>query len=89
MAILALRETKNSRKIIIKSKHISEEIDHVKIEIAKYKTKYDKKVKKIIDVHEIGYILVGLYVKESEIVDKITIISHGNAAVIHMFFPKI
>ncbi len=46
-------------------------------------------MKKIIDVHEIGYILVGLYVKESEIVDKITIISHGNAAVIHMFFPKI
>lgn len=55
-AILALRDTKNSEKIIIKSKLISETIDSVKIGIANYKTKYDKNVKKIIAVHEKSHV---------------------------------
>ena len=79
-AILALRATKNRAKIIITPEHISEAIDRIKIGIAKYKNKYDEKTKRLIAVHEIGHALVGLYVKKSDLVNKITIIPHGNAA---------
>lgn len=79
--ILALRAAKNKKEeIVIKPNHLSEAIDRIIMGIAKYKTKYDKKVKKIVAVHEVGHALVGLYVKEKELVDKITIIPHGDAA---------
>ena len=79
-AILALRESKKNVKTIINPKHISEAIDRIIIGIAKYKNKYDEDTKKIIAVHEVGHALVGLYVKKSELVNKITIIPHGDAA---------
>ncbi len=88
-AILALREQSGGKNaVIINPSHISSAIDRVSIGIAKKSWKYDEKTKKLIAVHEVGHALVGLYTKNGEIVEKITIIPHSDAGGFTRILPQ-
>lgn len=75
-AILAVR----NRKIVIKMSDIDEAIDRVIGGPARHGRVITEAEKKKIAYHEGGHALVGLHSKNTEVVQKITIIPRGDAA---------
>ena len=75
-AILAVRQN----KVVIKTNDIDEAIDRVIGGPARHGRVITEEEKRQIASHEAGHALVGLHTKNTEIVQKITIIPRGDAA---------
>ncbi|MBR3256012.1 MAG: ATP-dependent zinc metalloprotease FtsH, partial [Clostridia bacterium] len=76
VAILAVRQN----KVVIKTNDIDEAIDRVIGGPARHGRVITEEEKRQIASHEAGHALVGLHTKNTEIVQKITIIPRGDAA---------
>lgn len=74
-AILAVRENLNE----IGMKQIDEAIDRVMMGPAKVSRTYDEKTKKLVAYHESGHAIVGLYLDDAQVVQKVTIIPRGRS----------
>ena len=83
-AILAVRENDTE----IKMHHLDEAIDRVMMGPAKKSRKYDDKTKKMVAYHEAGHAIVGLYLEDSNKVQKVTIIPRGTAGGYNLMTPK-
>ncbi|MBR2990834.1 MAG: ATP-dependent zinc metalloprotease FtsH [Solobacterium sp.] len=83
-AILAVRENMSE----ITTKHIDEAIDRVMMGPAKTSRTYDEKTKKIVAYHESGHAIIGLYLDNAQIVQKVTIIPRGQAGGYNLMTPK-
>ncbi|MBR3228025.1 MAG: ATP-dependent zinc metalloprotease FtsH, partial [Erysipelotrichaceae bacterium] len=74
-AILAVRENSDE----IHMKQIDEAIDRVMMGPAKVSRTYDDKTKKLVAYHESGHAIVGLFLENAQVVQKVTIIPRGQA----------
>ena len=74
-AILAVRENKDE----IGMKQIDEAIDRVMMGPAKVSRTYDDKTKQLVAYHESGHAIIGLFLENAQIVQKVTIIPRGQA----------
>ena len=83
-AILAVRENLNE----IGMKQIDEAIDRVMMGPAKVFRTYDEKTKKLVAYHESGHAIVGLYLDDAQVVQKVTIIPRGQAGGYNLMTPK-
>jgi cell division protease FtsH len=83
-AILAVRENLNE----IGMKQIDEAIDRVMMGPAKVSRTYDEKTKKLVAYHESGHAIVGLYLDDAQVVQKVTIIPRGQAGGYNLMTPK-
>ncbi len=83
-AILAVRENKES----IGMKQIDEAIDRVMMGPAKVSRTYDEKTKKLVAYHESGHAIIGLFLENSQVVQKVTIIPRGQAGGYNLMTPK-
>ncbi len=83
-AILAVRENLSE----IGMKQIDEAIDRVMMGPAKVSRTYDEKTKKLVAYHESGHAIVGLYLDDAQIVQKVTIIPRGQAGGYNLMTPK-
>ncbi|MCH4013766.1 MAG: ATP-dependent zinc metalloprotease FtsH [Solobacterium sp.] len=83
-AILAVRENLNA----IGMKQIDEAIDRVMMGPAKVSRVYDDKTKKLVAYHESGHAIIGLYLDDAQIVQKVTIIPRGQAGGYNLMTPK-
>lgn len=83
-AILAVRESATE----IKMHHLDEAIDRVMMGPAKKSRKYDEKTKKMVAYHEAGHAIIGLYLEDSNMVQKVTIIPRGTAGGYNLMMPK-
>ena len=83
-AILAVRESST----LIKMHHLDEAIDRVMMGPAKKSRKYDEKTKKMVAYHEAGHAIIGLYLEDSNKVQKVTIIPRGTAGGYNLMTPK-
>ena len=72
----------------ITTKHIDEAIDRVMMGPAKTSRTYDEKTKKIVAYHESGHAIIGLYLDNAQIVQKVTIIPRGQAGGYNLMTPK-
>lgn len=83
-AILAVREKSN----VITLANLDEAIDRVMMGPAKKSRKYDEKTKKLVAYHEAGHAIIGLFLEDSTIVQKVTIIPRGMAGGYNLMTPK-
>ncbi len=83
-AILAVREKKNK----IGMPQIDEAIDRVMMGPAKTSRTYDEKTKKLVAYHESGHAIIGLYLDNASVVQKVTIIPRGQAGGYNLMTPK-
>ena len=83
-AILAVRENKDE----IGMKQIDEAIDRVMMGSAKVSRTYDDKTKKLVAYHESGHAIIGLFLENAQIVQKVTIIPRGQAGGYNLMTPK-
>lgn len=83
-AILSVRENLNA----IGMKQIDEAIDRVMMGPAKVSRVYDDKTKKLVAYHESGHAIIGLYLDDAQIVQKVTIIPRGQAGGYNLMTPK-
>jgi len=83
-AILAVRESATE----IKMHHLDEAIDRVMMGPAKKSRKYDEKTKKMVAYHEAGHAIIGLYLEDSNMVQKVTIIPRGTAGGYNLMMPQ-
>ena len=83
-AILAVRENANE----ISMYNIDEAIDRVMMGPAKVSRTYDDKTKKLVAYHESGHAIVGLFLENAQIVQKVTIIPRGQAGGYNLMTPK-
>ena len=83
-AILAVRD--NAEEIHMK--HIDEAIDRVMMGPAKVSRVYDEKTKKLVAYHESGHAIVGLFLENAQVVQKVTIIPRGQAGGYNLMTPK-
>ncbi len=83
-AILAVRQNKE----IVEMNDLDEAIDRVMMGPAKKSRKYDDYSKRLVAYHEAGHAIIGLFHKESYIVQKITIIPRGMAGGYNLFTEK-
>ena len=83
-AILAVRE--NLDKIYITQ--IDEAIDRVMMGPAKKSRTYDEKTKRLVAYHESGHAIIGLFLDNASIVQKVTIIPRGQAGGYNLMTPK-
>ena len=83
-AILAVRE--NAEEIDMG--HIDEAIDRVMMGPAKVSRTYDEKTKKLVAYHESGHAIVGLFLENAQVVQKVTIIPRGQAGGYNLMTPK-
>ena len=83
-AILAVRD--NAEEIHMK--HIDEAIDRVMMGPAKVSRVYDEKTKKLVAYHESGHAIVGLFLDNAQVVQKVTIIPRGQAGGYNLMTPK-
>lgn len=83
-AILAVRENKDC----IEMNNLDEAIDRVMMGPAKKSRKYDEASKRLVAYHEAGHAIVGLFMKEAEQVQKVTIIPRGTAGGYNLMTPK-
>ena len=83
-AILAVRENKDE----IGMKQIDEAIDRVMIGPAKVSRTYDDKTKKLVAYHESGHAIIGLFLENAQVVQKVTIIPRGQAGGYNLMTPK-
>ncbi len=83
-AILAVRDNVNE----IGMKQIDEAIDRVMMGPAKVSRVYDEKTKKLIAYHEAGHAIIGLFLENGQVVQKVTIIPRGQAGGYNLMTPK-
>ena len=83
-AILAVRE--DSAEITMKN--IDEAIDRVMMGPAKKSRAYDDKEKKLVAYHESGHAIIGLFLDDAQVVQKVTIIPRGQAGGYNLMTPK-
>ena len=83
-AILAVRENKDE----IGMKQIDEAIDRVMMGPAKVSRTYDDKTKKLVAYHESGHAIIGLFLENAQVVQKVTIIPRGQAGGYNLMAPK-
>ena len=83
-AILAVRENKDE----IGMKQIDEAIDRVMMGPAKVSRTYDDKTKKLVAYHESGHAIIGLFLENALVVQKVTIIPRGQAGGYNLMTPK-
>lgn len=83
-AILAVRENKDE----IGMKQIDEAIDRVMMGPVKVSRTYDDKTKKLVAYHESGHAIIGLFLENAQVVQKVTIIPRGQAGGYNLMTPK-
>ena len=83
-AILAVRVKASE----IHMAQIDEAIDRVMMGPAKVSRTYDEKTKKLVAYHESGHAIIGLYLENSVVVQKVTIIPRGQAGGYNLMTPK-
>ena len=83
-AILAVRENKNE----ITMANLDEAIDRVMMGPAKKSRTYDDKTKELVAYHESGHAIIGLYLDDATVVQKVTIIPRGQAGGYNLMTPK-
>ena len=83
-AILAVRENKNE----ITMANLDEAIDRVMMGPAKKSRTYDDKTKELVAYHESGHAIIGLYLDDATVVQKVTIIHRGQAGGYNLMTPK-
>ena len=83
-AILAVRENLTE----IGMKQIDEAIDRVMMGPAKVSRTYDEKTKKLVAYHESGHAVIGLFLDDAQVVQKVTIIPRGQAGGYNLMTPK-
>ena len=83
-AILAVREDLSE----IGMKQIDEAIDRVMMGPAKVSRAYDEKTKKLVAYHESGHAIIGLFLDDAQVVQKVTIIPRGQAGGYNLMTPK-
>lgn len=83
-AILAVRENSEA----INMKQIDEAIDRVMMGPAKVSRVYDEHTKKLVAYHESGHAIIGLYLDQAQVVQKVTIIPRGQAGGYNLMTPK-
>lgn len=83
-AILAVRENKDR----IEMNNLDEAIDRVMMGPAKKSRKYDEASKRIVAYHEAGHAIIGLFHREAEQVQKVTIIPRGQAGGYNLMTPR-
>ncbi len=83
-AILAVRENQNE----IATSQVDEAIDRVMMGPAKKSRTYDEKTKKLVAYHESGHAIIGLYLDNASVVQKVTIIPRGQAGGYNLMTPK-
>ncbi len=83
-AILAVRD----RVEEIGMTQIDEAIDRVMMGPAKKSRTYDEKTKKLVAYHESGHAIIGLFLENAQIVQKVTIIPRGQAGGYNLMTPK-
>lgn len=83
-AILAVRENQTE----VHMQQIDEAIDRVMMGPAKVSRTYDEKTKKLVAYHESGHAIVGLFLDNAQVVQKVTIIPRGQAGGYNLMTPK-
>lgn len=83
-AILAVREKSD----VIHMSQLDESIDRVLMGPAKKSRTYDEKTKKLVAYHESGHAVIGLFLEDSTVVQKVTIIPRGMAGGYNLMTPK-
>jgi len=83
-ALLAARENAKEIKIY----HIDEAIDRVMMGPAKKSKKYSEREKALIAYHEAGHAVIGLKLKNAQIVQKITIVPRGSYGGYNLMTPE-
>lgn len=83
-AILAVRENKER----IDMSNLDEAIDRVMMGPAKKSRKYDEQSKRLVAYHEAGHAIIGLFHKEADQVQKVTIIPRGMAGGYNLMTPR-
>ena len=83
-AILAVR----NKSDVITMTHIDEAIDRVMMGPAKKSRVYDEKTKKLVAYHEAGHAVIGLFLDDAQVVQKVTIIPRGQAGGYNLMTPK-
>ncbi len=83
-AILSVRENESN----ITVRNIDEAIDRVMMGPAKKSRVYDEKTKKLVAYHEAGHAVIGLFLEDSTVVQKVTIIPRGQAGGYNLMTPK-
>ncbi|MBQ1468440.1 MAG: ATP-dependent zinc metalloprotease FtsH [Solobacterium sp.] len=83
-AILAVREKRDT----IGMSQIDEAIDRVMMGPAKTSRTYDEKTKKLVAYHESGHAIIGLFLPDAAVVQKVTIIPRGQAGGYNLMTPK-
>lgn len=83
-AILAVREDLTE----VSMKQIDEAIDRVMMGPAKVSRTYDDKTKKLVAYHESGHAIIGLFLDDAQVVQKVTIIPRGQAGGYNLMTPK-
>ena len=84
LQFLAVRENKDE----ISMKQIDEAIDRVMMGPAKVSRTYDDKTKKLAAYHESGHAIIGLFLENAQVVQKVTIIPRGQAGGYNLMTPK-
>ena len=69
-------------------RNIDEAIDRVMMGPAKKSRVYDEKTKKLVAYHEAGHAVIGLFLEDSTVVQKVTIIPRGQAGGYNLMTPK-
>jgi cell division protease FtsH len=83
-AILAVRDGAD----LITMAHLDEAIDRVIMGPAKKSRTYSEKEKRLVAYHESGHTVIGLTLKESDMVQKVTIIPRGTAGGYNLMTPR-
>ena len=83
-AILAVRHNETS----VTMADVDEAIDRVMMGPAKVSRTYDDKTKKLVAYHESGHAVVGLFMENAQVVQKVTIIPRGQAGGYNLMTPK-
>ena len=83
-AIMAVRHNETE----ITMADIDEAIDRVMMGPAKVSKTYDDKTKKLVAYHESGHAILGLFMENAQVVQKVTIIPRGQAGGYNLMTPK-
>ena len=83
-AILAVRDRVEEIGMV----QIDEAIDRVMMGPAKKSRTYDEKTKKLVAYHEAGHAIIGLFLENAQVVQKVTIIPRGQAGGYNLMTPK-
>ncbi len=83
-AILAVRD----KRTAITMEDLDEAIDRVMMGPAKKSKKYNEDDKKLVAYHEAGHAVIGIKLKDADMVQKVTIIPRGDAGGYNLMTPR-